>query len=112
MLAHQHAGLFNASSLGASLGVSYHTVQRYVDVLESVFLVRRLAPYFRNVGKRLTKAPKIYLRDTGLLHHLLNIGSEDELSTHPSRGASWEGVVIEDLLRRERVAHPGSQAWF
>ena len=112
MLAHQHAGLFNASALGASLGVSYHTVQRHVDVLESVFLVRRLAPYFRNVGKRLTKAPKIYLRDTGLLHHLLNISSENDLSNHPSRGASWEGFVIEDLLRRERVAHPGSQPWF
>ena len=112
MLAHQHGGLYNASALGASLGVSYHTVQRYVDVLESVFLVRRLAPYFRNVGKRLTKAPKIYLRDTGLLHHLLNIGSHDELENHPSRGASWEGFVIEDLLRREAVAHPGSQPWF
>lgn len=112
MLAHQHAGLFNASALAGSLGVSYHTVQRYVDVLEAVFLVRRLSPWFRNVGKRLSKAPKVYLRDTGLLHHLLNIGSHDELANHPSRGASWEGFVIEDVLRRERVAHPGSQPWF
>ncbi len=112
MLAHQHAGLFNASALAGSLGVSYHTVQRYVDVLEAVFLVRRLAPWFRNIGKRLTKAPKVYLRDTGLLHHLLNIGSHDELANHPSRGASWEGFVIEDVLRRERLAHPGSQPWF
>lgn len=112
MLAHQHAGLFNASALAGSLGVSYHTVQRHVDVLEAVFLVRRLSPWFRNVGKRLTKAPKVYLRDTGLLHHLLNIGSHDELANHPSRGASWEGFVIEDVLRRERAAHPGSQPWF
>ena len=112
MLAHQHAGLFNASALAGSLGVSYHTVQRYVDVLEAVFLVRRLAPWFRNVGKRLTKTPKVYLRDTGLLHHLLNIGSHEELANHPSRGASWEGFVIEDILRRERVAHPGAQPWF
>lgn len=112
MLAHQHAGPFNASALAGSLGVSYHTVQRYVDVLEAVFLVRRLSPWFRNVGKRLTKAPKVYLRDTGLLHHLLNIGSHDELANHPSRGASWEGFVIEDVLRRERIAHPGSQPWF
>ena len=112
MLAHQHAGLFNASALAGSLGVSYHTVQRYVDVLEAVFLIRRLSPWFRNVGKRLTKSPKVYLRDTGLLHHLLNIGSHDELANHPSRGASWEGFVIEDVLRRERVAHPGSQPWF
>jgi uncharacterized protein len=112
MLAHQHAGLFNASALAVSLGVSYHTVQRYVDVLEAVFLVRRLSPWFRNVGKRLTKAPKVYLRDTGLLHHLLNIGSHEELANHPSRGASWEGFVIEDVLRRERAAYPGSQPWF
>jgi len=112
MLAHQHGGLFNASALGASLGASYHTVQRYVDVLEAVFLVRRLAPYFRNVGKRLAKSPKVYLRDTGLLHHLLNIGTIAELENHPSRGASWEGFVIEDILRRERVARPFSQAWF
>ena len=112
MLAHQHGGLFNASALGASLGVSYHTVQRHVDVLESVFLVRRLPPYFRNVGKRLTKAPKLLLRDTGLLHHLLNIGSAEELDAHPARGASWEGFVAEDILRRERVARPGSQGCF
>ncbi len=112
MLAHQHAGLFNASALAGSLGVSYHTVQRYVDVLERVFLVRRLSPWFRNVGKRLVKAPKLYLRDTGLLHHLLNIGSHEELANHPLRGASWEGFVIEDVLRRERVAHPASQPWF
>ncbi|OGA72110.1 MAG: hypothetical protein A3F77_01910 [Betaproteobacteria bacterium RIFCSPLOWO2_12_FULL_67_28] len=85
MLAHQHAGLFNASALAGSLGVSCHTVQRYVDALEAVFLVRRLSPWFRNVGKRLTKAPKVYLRDSGLLHHLLNIGSHDELANHPSR---------------------------
>ncbi len=112
MLAHQHGGLFNASALGASLGVSYHTVQRQIDVLESVFLVRRLRPFFRNVGKRLTKAPKLFLRDTGLLHHLLNIGSLGELDAHPARGASWEGFVAEDILRRERIAHPSSQSWF
>ena len=112
MLAHQHGGLFNASALGASLGVSYHVIQRYLDVFESVFLVRRLAPWFRNIGKRLTKSPKIYLRDTGLLHHLLNISTADELAAHPSRGASWEGFVIEDVLRRERVAHPTSLPWF
>lgn len=112
MLAHQQGGLFNASAIASSLGVTYHTVQRYVGVLESVFLVRRLAPYFRNVGKRLTKAPKVYLRDSGLVHHLLNIGSHEELLSHPSRGASWEGFVIEDVLRRERVAHPSATPWY
>jgi uncharacterized protein len=112
MLAHQHGGLLNASALGGSLGVSHHTLLRHLDVLESIFLLRRLRPYFRNVGKRLTKAPKAYLRDTGLLHHLLNISTADELANHPSRGASWEGFVIEDVLRRERLAQPGTQAFF
>lgn len=112
MLAHQHGGLLNASALGSSLGVSHHTVTRHLDVLESIYLIRRLPPYFRNVGKRLTKSPKVYLRDSGLLHHLLNIGSAAALDDHPSRGASWEGFVIEDVLRRERLAHPSTQAFF
>ena len=112
MLAHQDGGLLNASALGGSLGVSHHTLLRHLDVLESVYLLRRLPPYFRNVGKRLTKAPKTYLRDTGLLHHLLNISTAEELADHPSRGASWEGFVIEDVLRRERLARESTQAFF
>jgi predicted AAA+ superfamily ATPase len=112
MLAHQQGGLFNASQLGASLGLSHHTVRRYVEILEQTFMVRRLTPYFRNVGKRLIKSPKLYLRDSGLLHHLLNISSPAELENHPSKGASWEGFVLEDLLRRERLAQPFSQAYF
>lgn len=112
MLAHQQGGLLNASALGSSLGVSHHTLLRHLDVLESIHLVRRLPPYFRNVGKRLTRSPKVYLRDSGLLHHLLNIGSAAELHDHPIRGASWEGFVIEDVLRRERIAHPATQAYF
>jgi len=112
MLAHSQGGLLNASSLGASLGVSYHTVQRYLAVLEQTFIVRALRPYFRNVGKRLVKASKLYLRDTGLLHHLLNISTHDELDAHPVRGLSWETFVIEDIVRREQLAHPHSQAFF
>ncbi len=112
MLAHSQGGLLNASQLGRSLGVSYHTVQRYLDLLERTFLVRRLPPYFRNVGKRLTKSPKVYLRDTGLLHHLLNITTLSDLDHHPIRGASWETFVLEDLLRRERLVHPHSQPYF
>jgi uncharacterized protein len=112
MLAHQHGGLLNTSALGGSLGVSHHTLLRHLDVLESIYLLRRLPPYFRNVRKRLTKAPKVYLRDSGLLHHLLNISTAEELANHPSRGASWEGFVIEDVLRRERLAHPATQAFF
>lgn len=112
MLAHQHGGLLNTSALGGSLGVSHHTVLRHLDVLESIYLLRRLPPYFRNIGKRLTKAPKVYLRDSGLLHHLLNISTAEELANHPSRGASWEGFVIEDVLRREWLQHPRTQAYF
>lgn len=112
MVAHAQGGLFNASQFSAALGVSYHTVQRYVDVLEQTFLVRRLRPYFRNVGKRLVKAPRLYLRDTGLVHHLLNISTVEQLGEHPIRGASWETFVLEDVLRREAVAHPDSQAYF
>jgi hypothetical protein len=112
MLAHQQGGLFNASQLGAALGVSYHTVHRYVDILEQTFLVRRLTPYARNIGKRLVKSPKVYLRDTGLLHHLLGIATLDDLGSHPIRGQSWETFVIEDLLRRERLSHPHASAHF
>ncbi len=112
MLAHAQGGLLNASQLGGSLGVSYHTVQRYLDAFERTFLLRRLLPYFRNVGKRLVKAPKAYLRDTGLLHHLLNISTLEQLDAHPVRGASWETFVIEDVVRREALAHPGSQPFF
>jgi hypothetical protein len=112
MLAHAQGGLFNASQFGKSLGVSYHTVQKYVDILERTFLVRRLPPYFRNVAKRLTKAPKVYLRDTGLLHHLLNLNSLAELDHHPIRGASWETFVLEDLARREKLRHPHTQFYF
>jgi len=112
MLAHLQGGPLNASQLGAALGVSYHTIQRYLTVLEQTFLLRLLRPYFRNIGKRLVKASKVYLRDTGLMHHLLNISSSDELLSHPASGASWETFVIEDVLRREQLEHAGSQAFF
>ena len=112
MLAHAQGGLFNASTFGQSLGVSYHTAQRYLDILEQTFLVRRLAPYFRNVGKRLTKAAKVYLRDTGLLHHLLNLSSLSAVEDHPVYGHSFETFVLEDLVRRERLRHPHTQVFF
>jgi len=112
MLAHSQGGMQNASSLGASLGVSYHTISRYLDILEQTFMIRRLQPYFRNVGKRLVKAPKIYLRDTGLLHHLLNLDTLDDVRNHPVFGASWETFVLEDVIRRERLRHPHAQFFF
>ena len=112
MLAHAQGGLANLSQFAAALGVAQPTVARYVDILEQSFLLRRLPPYFRNIGKRLVKAPKLYLRDTGLLHHLLNIDSLDVLESHPIRGASWETFVLEDLLRREAVIYPHGVAHF
>ncbi len=108
MLAHNQGGILNTSQLGGSLGVSHHTVRRYLDVLQQSYLLRWLPPYFRNVGKRLVKAPKVYLRDSGLLHHLLNITTRKDLESHPIQGASWETFVIEDLIRRERLRHPHS----
>lgn len=112
MLAHAQGGMANLSQLAGALGVTQPTVARYVDILEQSFLLRRLPPYFRNIGKRMVKAPKIYLRDTGLLHHLLNISSLEALDGHPIRGASWESFVLEDVLRREAVAYPHSCAYF
>jgi len=98
MLAVAHAQPWNASALGQSLGLSYHTVNGYLDHLEGAFLVRRLAPWTGNLGKRLVRSPRVYLRDTGLLHALLGVGSHEELLRHPGAGASWEGFVLEQLL--------------
>jgi len=112
MLAAQQGGLVNCSALGNSLGVNYHAVQHGLDLLEGVFLIRRLPPFFRNIRKRLVKSQRIYLRDTGLLHHLLQISTLQDLDQHPIRGASWEGFAIEDIIRRERIAHPFTRFHF
>jgi predicted AAA+ superfamily ATPase len=112
MLAAQQGGLMNLSALGNALGVSYHTVRHGLDLLEGVFLLRTLHPFHRNIGKRLVKSPRVFLRDTGLLHHLLHIGSSDQLENHPVRGMSWEGFVIEDLIRREQVRNPLTKFYF
>ncbi len=112
MLAHCNGGVWNASQLAASLGVSYHTVNRYVDILEQTFLIRKLPPYFANIGKRLVKSPKIYFRDTGLLHFFLGILSAPALDTHPARGMSWEAFIIDHLISVSQQAAPGCQAYF
>ncbi len=97
MLAHIHGSTLNYHDLSRSLEVSSPTIKRYVDFLESAFLVRQLQPYYMNIGKRLVKAPKVYLRDSGTLHHLLNITDMNDLIGHPRSGASWEGFVIEQI---------------
>ena len=112
MLAHCNGGVWNASQLAASLGVSYHTVNRYVDILDQTFLIRKLPPYFANIGKRLVKSPKLYFRDTGLLHYFLGIHSESALDTHPARGMSWEGFIIDQLVSIFQQAEPGCQPYF
>jgi uncharacterized protein len=98
MLAHLQGAQLNASRLAASLAVSAQTTTRYIDLLCDLFMLRRLTPYHANVGKRLVKTPKIYIRDSGLLHSLLAIRDYNGLAGHPVRGASWEGFVIENLL--------------
>lgn len=98
MLAHTHGGLLNSSNLASSLSVSAQSITRYADLLVDLLLVRRLMPHHTNVGKRLVKSPKLYLRDTGLLHALLGIGSFNDLLGHPIVGMSWEGLVIENLI--------------
>jgi predicted AAA+ superfamily ATPase len=98
MLAACHGQAWNASQLGQSLGLSYHTVNRYLGYCEGAFLVRRLAPYHANLGKRLIKSPKLYWRDSGLLHALLNLSHGKQLPSQPWVGASWEGFVIEQIL--------------
>ena len=112
MLAHSHGGVINYSSLGRSLTYSYHTVQNALDLLEGYFLVRRLAPYHANVGKRLVKSPKAYIRDSGVLHYLLGIRDLDGLVTSPARGNSFEGFMIEQLVTIEKQHHPGSGFFF
>lgn len=97
MLAHAQGGLFNASRFASSLDVSARTVGRYLDLLEGLLLVRTLRPWRVNIGKRLVAAPKIYLRDSGVVHALLNIETREELLGYPVAGASWEGLAIEAI---------------
>lgn len=98
MAAHYHGNLWNAAEPARSLGVSEPTVRRYLDTLTGLFMVRQLQPWHENLGKRQVKSPKVYLRDSGLLHQLLGIRAERDLLSHPKSGASWEGYAIEEAL--------------
>jgi predicted AAA+ superfamily ATPase len=109
MLAHQQGGLLNAAQLARSLGVDGKTVAAYLDLLVDLLLVRRLPPWHRNVGKRLVKSPKVYVRDSGLVHALLNLENREALLGHPVAGLSWESLVIESLLA---AAPEGTEACF
>lgn len=109
MLAHNQSQVFNASQIGGNLSVSGQTVSRYLDLMVDLMLVRRLRPWYANVGKRLVKSPKTYIRDSGILHALLNIQSLDDLLGHPIVGSSWEGFAIESILS---AAPPHTDAYF
>lgn len=98
MCAHNQAQLLNSSKLGESLGLTHPTIRRYIDLLEQTFILRTLQPFEANVKKRLTKSPKIYIRDSGILHRLLQIDNFNDLMGNPIFGASWEGMVIENIL--------------
>jgi len=108
MLAHYHGQIWNAAELARALAVNESTVRRYLDLLTGVFMIRQLPPWFENLGKRQVKAPKIYVRDSGLLHALLGITSQRDLEHHPKVGASWEGYAVEEILKAMR---PG-EAYF
>lgn len=109
MLAHAQGGLLNAAALAEGLGVSGQTIGRYLDLLVDLMLVRRLPPWHRNVGKRLVKSPKVFVRDSGLVHALLGLGTLESLLAHPVVGGSWEGFCLESLIA---AAPPGTEAAF
>jgi predicted AAA+ superfamily ATPase len=108
MLAHYHGQTWNASRLAVSMDADRRTVNHYRDLLAGTFMIRVLPPWFENVGKRLVKSPKIYLRDSGMLHRLLGLNRMMDLRRHPLYGASWEGFALEQTL----IAHGGRDAYF
>jgi len=106
MIAHDHGQTFNASELARSLGASQKTARHYLDLLAGAFMVRILPPWFENLKKRQRKAPKVYLRDSGLLHSLLGVSSLKDMRGHPKLGASWEGFAIEEVERLPLILRP------
>ena len=108
MLAHYHGGVWNAAELGRSMDAGPATINAYRDLLAGTFMIRVLPPWFENLGKRLVKSPKVYLRDSGILHFLLGIEEAEELPLHPRYGASWEGFALEQTL----IAHGAREAYF
>ncbi len=99
MLAHYHGQTLNASEMGRSLGITDKTIKNYLDILTGTFMMRQLQPWYENVSKRQVKAPKLYFRDSGLLHHLLTIPDMHGLLAHPKQGASWEGFALEQTIQ-------------
>jgi predicted AAA+ superfamily ATPase len=109
MLAHEQGALLNAAAIAAGIGVSGQTVARYLDLMVDLLLVRRLQPWSTNSGKRLVRSPKVYVRDSGLVHALLGLRELESVLGHPVVGGSWEGFVIENLLA---AVPSGTRSWF
>ncbi|MEP6645122.1 MAG: ATP-binding protein [Acidobacteriaceae bacterium] len=103
MVAHYHGQIWNSSELARALAVTEPTVRSYLDLMTGVFMLRQLPPWFENLGKRQVKAPKVYVRDSGLLHALLGIGNHRDLEFHPKVGASWEGYAVEEVIKSFRA---------
>lgn len=99
MMAHYHGQIWNAAELARAMAINETTVRRYLDLLTGVFMMRQMQPWFENLAKRQVKAPKVYVRDSGLLHSLLGIDTQQQLESHPKVGASWEGYAIEELIK-------------
>lgn len=99
MLAHNHGNVLNASEIGGSLNITHHTVRKYTEILAGTFMIRILEPWFENIGKRQIKTPKVYIRDSGLLHTLIGIHNHEELQVYPRLGASWEGFALEEVVK-------------
>lgn len=111
MIAHCHGNIFNASELGRSLGYSNTTIMRYLDILVGTFMVRKLNPWFENIHKRQVKSPKIYIRDSGILHALLGVNNQEQLFSHPKLGASWEGFALEEVIRQNNIYEHDCYFW-
>ena len=111
MLTHYHGGLLNVSELGKSLMLTDYLVRKYIDILAGTFMVRLLQPWFENISKRQVKAPKVYIRDSGLLHVLLNVHDWNALHTHPKLGASWEGFALEEIIKYYQVQSDECYFW-
>lgn len=111
MLSHYHGNIFNASELGRSLGIADTTARRYLDILSGTFMVRQLQPWFENINKRQVKLPKIYFRDSGILHSLIGIKTFEDLINHPKLGASWEGIALEEIIRHYKAVEGEAYFW-
>lgn len=111
MIAHYHGSMFNASEMGQSFGAAHTTMRHYLDILTGTFMIRELTPWVENIKKRQIKSPKIYFRDSGIFHSLLNITNKNELYLHPKLGASWEGFALEQVIRHRQASSGEVYFW-